>query len=1241
MPRFLGKHPSEPERSSVDTLTDVDITSTTPSGSDNLLVYDTGSGKYIPGNASSGGGTNISTPADTENFDDGALLGSDSTLARIKKYDKSTGNYSPATGSVTVNITIDGSTAGGFTTSDTITEAADKLNELIFNIKNNTYVKHAKFIAREGAAASSAITGQANIGQTIYFHFPASLFNNGTDGNADKCDVLDWGDGSSAENDITMTAESDGGGGKYVSHQYNSTFSGGSGYSVKIRLYNSSAIVGTFGSSVCFELVDMLTSYTALPVPVLQYQYTQKDSSTIGYASTSPASVDEDDGANAGTTVPISMKITDSVSGTIFHYYAVKFTPDSGAAVYYPTGAASYYTSTTPSDITSNWQQCTDSTTPIEETFSQRLDFLGTDKKDMQWTAEVKCYSTSADPTDAIGTLAAGIQFRIYKDYTNGMSFTATSYSGSTTGNNNEAADNVAWATRVSKSTPSNYNAEGFVVETSAFTMASNFEFTNAYGAEIEYDLGNNLNNLSTQNPAYTSLAAAAKIIILRKSSNSGGNESRVLNARVKNSHTSSPFNASSGNATYTIKNDVRAGFTAAFNPTSTGPASATTTKGYNFTDYNNQSHNKLDVTSSSENESSHAYDFDYVDNNGTITSTDESPSQVTLTTVKDYDIELVAVGTNSEIHHKASAADDDTEQKQDHVSILALPADPYLTTLAGQNLTLASPQGSDTSDYKLVSGAQTPYGSTTKNAGDVVVRTTTGYQDTNKTAYISAWPGNTDLACQIKAKVNGSDDGSKTFSTTPGDYGTGFTTGVNNGTVTSLVISDDEDGFNTSNIPKGLYRKFKAKVNSSSLTKGMNAYALQLIRGSGSTTTDTNTLEFCVDDNTSNPSVSAGYTVALNSAGTYLKVSGLDYIKSGGSTSLSISGFTTTNLFGQVYYDGTDVVQIENGTGTPVGTSVNKSLTQAGASTPVAADYNFNNVTFNVTMNPTTGKRTTGRLQIKAKNCNGTGSAQAATENIMYYTGTNTFDRADFGTMSLTNGTAVSGKTTIKRLTDFNDTSGTPSAGGTQSNDYDHYTNLPWGTTQTLGNYEALVRPNDSGTDEIIWDNTNWQTYLPATTSNPDRSSLGTGQKQYVTFAFCRAGLVSDTAFAIKIVGTFNQKLAGSSTVDGPEHIYCMIPGVSNATNVSQNGGWCDLNINYANIGSPGTGTAGNGSIGIRDVENPIGDSGANSGAINLNIGGFSTSATGNKSNQVIIRIGLEQNEKITGITIQDNVSN
>ena len=33
-------------------------------------------------------------------------------------------------------------------------------------------------------------------------------------------------------------------------------------------------------------------------------------------------------------------------------------------------------------------------------------------------------------------------------------------------------------------------------------------------------------------------------------------------------------------------------------------------------------------------------------------------------------------------------------------------------------------------------------------------------------------------------------------------------------------------------------------------------------------------------------------------------------------------------------------------------------------------------------------------------------------------------FDRADFGTFNMSNGSAVSGKTTIKRLSDYNDTS-------------------------------------------------------------------------------------------------------------------------------------------------------------------------------------------------------------------------
>ena len=37
MPRYIGRHPTEPERDSVDNLKDVDITTTTPSATDNLL----------------------------------------------------------------------------------------------------------------------------------------------------------------------------------------------------------------------------------------------------------------------------------------------------------------------------------------------------------------------------------------------------------------------------------------------------------------------------------------------------------------------------------------------------------------------------------------------------------------------------------------------------------------------------------------------------------------------------------------------------------------------------------------------------------------------------------------------------------------------------------------------------------------------------------------------------------------------------------------------------------------------------------------------------------------------------------------------------------------------------------------------------------------------------------------------------------------------------------------------------
>ena len=220
MPRYIGRHPTEPERDSVDNLKDVDITTSTPDGTNNLLVYNNSTGVYEPGSASGGGG-NLSAPTDNDNFDDGALLGSDSSLAITKFYNKSTGAYQatdPGGGNgIAVDITLNGTDPTGFKATDDLTESVDKINEMMLNIKNNHFVRHAKFVPKNSSASTATVTGQANIGDTIYFHIPKELFDS-TDGNVTRCDVLDWGDGSTAETNVTMNAVSGGNGAVSYTH---------------------------------------------------------------------------------------------------------------------------------------------------------------------------------------------------------------------------------------------------------------------------------------------------------------------------------------------------------------------------------------------------------------------------------------------------------------------------------------------------------------------------------------------------------------------------------------------------------------------------------------------------------------------------------------------------------------------------------------------------------------------------------------------------------------------------------------------------------------------------------------------------------------------------------------------------------------------------------------------------------------------------------------------------------------
>ena len=108
-----------------------------------------------------------------------------------------------------------------------------------------------------------------------------------------------------------------------------------------------------------------------------------------------------------------------------------------------------------------------------------------------------------------------------------------------------------------------------------------------------------------------------------------------------------------------------------------------------------------------------------------------------------------------------------------------------------------------------------------------------------------------------LTALVNGSADGAKTF-----------TTGNDNGTYTSLVVSDDNDiQYGQSAFPTKFNRIYKGTIsNASALAAGVNCYKLS--HDNGASTTTSGVLSFVVDtDMSSTPSLNA-YNVAMNSNG-------------------------------------------------------------------------------------------------------------------------------------------------------------------------------------------------------------------------------------------------------------------------------------------------------------------------------------------------------------------------------------
>ena len=276
------------------------------------------------------------------------------------------------------------------------------------------------------------------------------------------------------------------------------------------------------------------------------------------------------------------------------------------------------------------------------------------------------------------------------------------------------------------------------------------------------------------------------------------------------------------------------------------------------------------------------------------------------------------------------------------------------------------------------VASSFTTNGISGTNAGDNVTRYTTS--GAIATAAMGSFFFQADGGT-VTAFVDGSADGQKAI-----------TNANDEGTFTSLIIDDEQDynsfdadgntvAVNSRIYALGLFEGYKARVSKSNFSTGLHSLQLQ------STAGNTNTLKFIRDDVTITPTTSVGSaTLTQASAGTLAYISGIPYYTN--NATLTLAGVTVQSFTGQTFQNTTSPVVVENSTdlegtsGNAIGTNnftyanIDGSTTMLDSGTPkvnigTASPYALGNLTVNVNGG---GKRVE-RLQVKAKNSNGTGS--------------------------------------------------------------------------------------------------------------------------------------------------------------------------------------------------------------------------------------------------------------------------
>ena len=729
------------------------------------------------------------------------------------------------------------------------------------------------------------------------------------------------------------------------------------------------------------------------------------------------------------------------------------------------------------------------------------------------------------------------------------------------------------------------------------------------YGITYQYQFGDGTSNVNVNagsGSAGDRNQALSHTYALSSSDQANGTPADYTGTlRVISDHTSSPFVSSTFSVH--VEPDVRANISGTAITVNTGSSDNNKTI-YDFTDLDGVNRALVRMTNTSQNANDYVYNWGH-STNDTVTENGSNAGSIGATIDHNY---AGASTANYNLSFTANGTPDITAQTDTDTSITfnlkATPSAP--ANLSTKTITLSdSAQG--TSPRLAVGFTDNTGSADTLTAGaDLTTssarRYTSGTLDTSTASNFYNGASGT-----LAAEINGSTDGTKTFTASEGETGT----------FTSLVVSSNVD-YDTvvSSYPQRLYLVASAKI-----TKAASGYStgLSAQRITHSATGNTNYVHVLKDNITSTPSFGSAGTLSAGTNGTYRYVSGIPYYNTGSPT-VNITGMTINNLVGQAYTNQSNIVEVDSGT--------NYESTSQSASN--ANDYSYANIDGATTMLdsgtpkvnigtssayaigslsvPITSSsvRTVETIKARSRNVNGISGYTELSTKLQVHTASQSgiSEIAIPVSDSLGAGFDDDG---VRTFEFSSETASTPAI----SNSTNYY---------TTGLYGESADPGVAGTKEatirlgvLKHDVTNYSSgYLPA---GPDRS--GDTGTQYFTFAFRRT-----------TTANFDINITSSSGIAG---LWYAAPGTT-LDNASGINGWVEGTSQYAGVGLPGTDTnnGGNGLAGGAFTGADVVPTGSSlSGGYTMTLG---TANLSNANNNVcLVRIALTSGQSITALSI------